>query len=1569
MDALGKMSLNIKATISAHGRPSFKEQDLLNLPHINTINPNNDDEENEAPVWLRIDRIFKNKPPSPGTLLMPWILKLTDNPFADDRPKLTDSITLDPYNTDQSTADNLSLANIDTKASNHNLESLDATHTEDKHQPNGAFDNEPTTVTLKLIDFPDISLAFDEYLTKWDLWAKAEIPRRKTIEIYDKLFSIMQDVESSGTEDPIEVVWGAGIVVWKSEYGRIEYPLLTQRVELLLEENLTLTISPSSSDPKIESELYHRMEIPGIEKLDKRCELYLQDPAAPDFTPTDPLSFESIPRFAAGVIDPHGIFWPEENDPSDRVLPKPSKEPIITDTWVIYAKERDTNYILEDVRNIRKKVEDTTGVKSAAGILVTEPPDDVIHHKPSFFRGISTSGLGIGVANSEKGTVSTASSNMAHMEESPQDLYFPLPFNNEQVSIIDRLNKSDGVVTQGPPGTGKSHSIVNIACHYLALGKRVLITSHQEGALQVLRDLFPKPLQALTISLLSSDREGLRQVEESVRTIATKVPSLDIHELSSEINHETSRMEHLHEQLIVLDRELRSWGEKQTQDIPFLSDRTKPQELAITVASDREKHSWFPDSLDVEKAKSPIFGSDDIDRLRTLREKLNHDLVYIEEKIPSTSELPQPEEMARIHENIKHFQTLEEKIYNTRHLPPFIEISEHILTQAKELQPIINNYFILLNNSLDPWMFSVRKFFIENNQTERSDENTDEKTIPQLITKWMENALELEKRRKKLLGSSIAIPPTASFDTDYHQALERAVTGKKPFSLFGGNKEARQWINHSKINGATPSTVDHWKQLLSFSNLLKDAQQLMFEWNSLSTEFNGPTIADTESTIIREVCKMGETLDRLNKIESHLSSTVEHKAKKIFATGIDFASLSSSPDEVKRLIQALDDNLQHAELRVDQEKKGSLLKILENSSSPVLEDMNEFLQHKVGDESFSASMIMNDWGSIIAEITRLNMISNDIIECQNIINNIFLIAPNWAKLLKDPSIETRSILPEDWKESWDWAYAHAYLKQIDGREELKQLSEKRLHIEDELKRSSLHAIELQTWKKLKGSLTARMQTALSSYIASLRKIGKGTGKWAKVHRAEAKKSMQTAHGSVPCWIMPHYRVSESLPAEIGMFDLVIVDEASQSDVWALPSIVRGKKLLVVGDDKQVSPGVVGVKVDSVTELQKRFLPELPYGTKFLPGSSLYDLASTMFASNIVRLREHFRSVEPIIAFSNREFYNNEIKPLRVPTQSERLDPPLIDVFVKGGYRDSGSRKGVNPPEAKAIVEEIKTITADPSMSQRTIGVVSLLGHAQAHHIQDLLIREIGEHVYQRHNIRCGDSNTFQGKEADIVFISMVAAGPAIMAQTSKDYEQRFNVACSRARDRMYVYRSYDQSEIKESDLRSRLFEHMNNPLQRSTDEIDSLRDLCDSEFEKQVFDELDNRGYQVTPQVSAGGYYIDLVVEGENEKRLAIECDGDKYHGVDKWLSDIGRQRVLERMGWRFWRCWGSSWFMDKQNCIDDLVITLSDHEIQPTASSKTIHRSALVDHRIVTPPSESSSNEFSLQLDEVTVQ
>jgi superfamily I DNA and/or RNA helicase len=120
----------------------------------------------------------------------------------------------------------------------------------------------------------------------------------------------------------------------------------------------------------------------------------------------------------------------------------------------------------------------------------------------------------------------------------------------------------------------------------------------------------------------------------------------------------------------------------------------------------------------------------------------------------------------------------------------------------------------------------------------------------------------------------------------------------------------------------------------------------------------------------------------------------------------------------------------------------------------------------------------------------------------------------------------------------------------------------------------------------------------------------------------------------------------------------------------------------------------------------------------------------------------------------------------VPTASERLSPPLIDVHVPHGRKDKSNR---NLAEAEAIVEEVARIVADPKMTGRTIGVISLIGAKQALLIQAMLLERIGEDVYLRHDIACGDSAVFQGKERDIVFISMVecpetCAPPAVAGQ-------------------------------------------------------------------------------------------------------------------------------------------------------------------------------------------------------------
>jgi very-short-patch-repair endonuclease len=345
-----------------------------------------------------------------------------------------------------------------------------------------------------------------------------------------------------------------------------------------------------------------------------------------------------------------------------------------------------------------------------------------------------------------------------------------------------------------------------------------------------------------------------------------------------------------------------------------------------------------------------------------------------------------------------------------------------------------------------------------------------------------------------------------------------------------------------------------------------------------------------------------------------------------------------------------------------------------------------------------------------------------------------------------------------------------------------------------------------------------------------------------------------------------------------------------------------------------------------------------------PAHSIYNLFNVAFATSKVMLKEHFRCVGPIIEYSKREFYNHELRPLRLSKASERLDPPLVDVLIEDGYR----KGDLNLPEARFIVGEIKRIAEDPNMRHRSVGVVSLLADKQALEIWNLLTNEIGPEAMERHRIACGDARTFQGKERDIMFLSMVVDPKDCKANTARGFEQRFNVAASRARDRMYLVRSVETEDLSPADgLRRGLISHFAAPFAQDEARVANLRELCESDFEREMYDELSQRGYWITPQVRVGHYRIDMVVEGHNDARLAIECDGDKYHGVDKWPADMQRQRVLERAGWVFWRCFASAFTRRRKEVLEDLLKTLAQRGIEPIGAEGA-PRSIHTEHRRV---------------------
>ena len=457
-----------------------------------------------------------------------------------------------------------------------------------------------------------------------------------------------------------------------------------------------------------------------------------------------------------------------------------------------------------------------------------------------------------------------------------------------------------------------------------------------------------------------------------------------------------------------------------------------------------------------------------------------------------------------------------------------------------------------------------------------------------------------------------------------------------------------------------------------------------------------------------------------------------------------------------------------------------------------------------------------------------------------------------------------------------------------------------------------------------------MRAALQAYLNAIQRIGKGTGKRAFRYRRDARFAAAEAHRAVPCWIMPHHRVSESLPAQLGCFDLVVIDEASQSDLSALPVLLRARKLLIVGDDRQVSPQAIGLEEERIKALMQRYLPEqVPlYRAQMSPDRSIYDLAKVVFARSGVMLKEHFRCVAPIIEYSKREFYAHELRPLRLARSSERLDPPLLDYLISEARRENG----VNRAEVEFIVGEIKALTADPKMHSRSIGVVSLLGEEQALRIWERLTQEVGPDAMRRHAVTCGDARLFQGRERDIIYLSMVSAPNEVGAPLSRDtFAQRFNVAASRARDRMILVRSVELHHLSESDrLRRSLITHFARPFSEEPVRVTDLREICESPLERELFDWLNGEGYQVTPQVAVGAYRVDLVVEGRGDARLAVECDGDKYHGPQQWIEDMRRQRSLERVGWVFWRCFASALRRRREAVLDDLRQTLSARGIEP---------------------------------------
>ena len=452
--------------------------------------------------------------------------------------------------------------------------------------------------------------------------------------------------------------------------------------------------------------------------------------------------------------------------------------------------------------------------------------------------------------------------------------------------------------------------------------------------------------------------------------------------------------------------------------------------------------------------------------------------------------------------------------------------------------------------------------------------------------------------------------------------------------------------------------------------------------------------------------------------------------------------------------------------------------------------------------------------------------------------------------------------------------------------------------------------------------TAPQQRALVGWLDTVRRIGKGQGKRVPRLLVEASQKMTECREVVPVWIMPLTRAVEAFESKT-RFDVVICDEASQADVMALIPFYMASRVVVVGDHEQVSPTAVGQDLTAVQQLIDEHLADIPNAVLYDGQMSVYDLARQSFGGTIC-LTEHFRCVPDVIEFSNHLCYSGNIRALRDPSQSA-LRPHVVSHRVRRGR----CKQDVNPEEALEVVALIQACTQMPEYKGKSFGVISLVGDAQALLIERLLLHRLTPSEFEARRILCGNAAQFQGDERDVMFLSVVDSpgeGP-LRLRSEPMFKQRFNVASSRARDQMWVVHSLEVADLKPKDLRRLLLQHAEDPGAMAGAKRAAPREQF--ELQRECHDRLFDLGYRVKSDFRVGGFSIDLVVEGA-ERKLGVECIGDRPRALDRIAEDVARQSILERLGWTFTRIRATDFYRDSTAALAPTLARLRELRIEP---------------------------------------
>jgi very-short-patch-repair endonuclease len=1153
--------------------------------------------------------------------------------------------------------------------------------------------------------------------------------------------------------------------------------------------------------------------------------------------------------------------------------------PHVVDSGVIFARprQRQLRGFLEQLRD-RLLAGDTASIGALAAIVAHEPsklrmPDD----QPEAWARVG------------------------------ERLLMPLPTNEAQESIARRLAQHRNVAVQGPPGTGKTHTIRNLICHLMANGKRVLVVAQKEDPLRVLRDGLPEEIRSLCLAVRGRTADQLVQLQVAARDLSDRAATLDKAAEAVRVERLTRRLEDAERDLAAALAGLRAVAESEATTYPIEGVDLSPADVGAWLRAGAAAHGGIPDAV-APGTPAPLT-EDEFTALLTLAARLDRaDRTAASASLPPVADLPDAATLAG---------------HRARRAAAAVEISRletaGVDTDAVRAQtrPALLDVLAGLRDAV-AWLHRREGSWTDRLGRMLADPHwqrlwTDHVTATEALLAELADLTRMLAGHRVTVADEWAAEPKRLL-AQLGELRQRLGAGKGVHRLL----QAGLWrlADEARVDGEPLRTVADVDLVSASVRRAQVRQRLGEHWSEWMQRlaipsrpgdpevWAGTLLAEAAQSLDWDRREWPVLLSRLRVLVPQHDVALDAARLAAVSALLDAAPAVLDRDELLATDRALLTGLRSGD--------GELWRRLETAWDD-----------------------LDGWDAALAEATRLTALLPDVERYRDLRDRLADVAPGWAAL-----IDTGGVVPPvagtTCLAAWRWRQAQTWFDQVVGVVDPALLARRVELARERIRKLTVDLTVASAWLEVSRSLDDRRRAALADWTAALRKIGKGTGKNAAAWQAHAQRAMASAVEAVPVWVMSVDRAIEQF-AGGAHFDVVIVDEASQADLFSLPVLSLADRAVVVGDDQQIGPqlGFVG----SVAGLIHSHLDDVPSAEHFDPDGSLYDHAVRRSPERIL-LTEHFRCVPQIIEFSSRHYYDDKIEPLRTDRVLS-LGDPVQAVFIADGVRQPLPEYGdVNLAEASALVAQVVAIVGDPAYDGRTIGVISLLSSSgQALYLLAALREAIGEDEIAARRLRVGDAYTFQGDERDIVLVSMVVSANdgRVAAFTKREYHRRINVAASRARDQLWIYHSVQPGMLLPDDARRLLLTYAQNVTVAAV-AYDDLEARCDSDFERAVLRHLLARGFRPVPQFRIGGYRIDFVLTAPDGRRLAVECDGDSYHGPEQFTADMRRQAVLERVGnCVFVRIRGSIFAREPDAALRPLWQRISELSIVPAVTADPI--------------------------------